>query len=261
MRRAAEGAVAVVHLAGRAHVFRETAPDPAAAFHAVNAEAARVVTAAAVAAGSRAFVLMSSIAAVADAGPYGRSKLAAERLAAEAAAPAGMRLVVLRPPMVYGEGMKGNPLRLFRLVDRGLPIPVVRGVHRSVVYAGNLAVAIANILADDAVAGTLDVADETPTVDDFIRHVAVALGRPARTLRVPVAPLRAVAAVGSLISRVVPVPLTTETVNRISTSCVLDTAPLAGLTGVGRLQLFDALGRTAAWYRANGALSHCRSPR
>jgi nucleoside-diphosphate-sugar epimerase len=163
LARAAAGCDVLIHLAGRAHVLRETAADPAAAFHHANVDGTASALDAARAVGARQFVLLSSIAAVgaADAGcvddatpaqpasSYGASKLAAEELVRGRAG--GMCATIFRPPMVYGPGMKGNPLRLFRLLDRGLPLPLgaVRN-RRSLLYVGNLVDAVVAALAAPA---------------------------------------------------------------------------------------------------------------
>jgi nucleoside-diphosphate-sugar epimerase len=136
------GAVAgcdiVVHLAGRAHVLREQSVHAAEqAFAATNVEGSRALARAAAAAGVRLIVHASSVGAVTTAaaepvtdrtvpGPdtaYGRSKLAAEQAVRVAVEGTATAAVSLRPPMMYGPGMRGNPLRLFAHVSRGRPLP------------------------------------------------------------------------------------------------------------------------------------------
>lgn len=263
---AVAGCDTLVHLAGRAHVLRDRAADPAAEFYRDNVEGTRAVFDAATAAGVRTFVLMSSVAAVAGpaAGfladaplerpttPYGESKLAAERFVRREAEARGLRAVVLRPPMVYGPGMKGNPLRLFRLVERGVPLPLgaVRN-RRSALYVGNLVDAVAAALVEPRLAGGAHfVTDgEALSTPDFVRRSARALGRAARLVPFPPRALRALGAAGDRLARLLATPLTSATVDSLTGTLVLDDAPFRELAGWHpRHSVDDALGRTAAWY-------------
>jgi nucleoside-diphosphate-sugar epimerase len=153
------GADAVVHLAARNHVLKETARDPLAAYRRVNVEGTRNVLSAAVRASAKFFIHVSSVKAmgegsgsVLDEGspcapgtPYGVSKLESEKVVREDAQRYGMRAAILRLPMVYGPWNRGNLPRLIRWADRGLPFPVFRPDNlRSMAYVGNV---VAGILA------------------------------------------------------------------------------------------------------------------
>lgn len=195
------GAEAVVHCAARVHVLRETAADPDAAFHAVNAEGTARLADAARRAGVRRFVLVSTAKVLGEASPrgrpladhdppapgdaYARSKLAAEQaLAATGIA----EPVVLRPPLVYGPGVKGNLAALARAVARGLPLPfgALRN-RRSLVGLANLALAIRLAVEHpDAGGGTFLAADWSPSTADLVRALARALGVRPRLVPVPV---------------------------------------------------------------------------
>jgi nucleoside-diphosphate-sugar epimerase len=163
-----DGVEAVVHLAGRAHVLRERAADPEAAFMAANAQATAKLARASAIAGVRRFVFMSSIAVNGNLTPsapfresdpprphnlYGRSKLAAEEALAEENARSGLPVSVLRPPLVYGPSLKGNFPRLLRLAASGLPLPLAGLANlRSFIYVDNLA-DIVNACLDAPLAG------------------------------------------------------------------------------------------------------------
>jgi len=124
---------------------------------------------------------------------YGRSKLEAERALTGIAARSGMELVLIRPPLVYGPGVRANFLRLLRWVDSGLPLPFA-SVHnrRSLIYLGNLVDAIARCAEHPAARGPFLVSDEeTVSTPDLVSRIARALGRPARLLPAPPALLRA----------------------------------------------------------------------
>jgi nucleoside-diphosphate-sugar epimerase len=114
---------------------------------------------------------------------YAESKARAEEALR---AIAGLRLAVLRPPLVYGPGVKGNFLSLMRAIDRGLPLPFSAIVNRrSLVYVGNLADAILRCAeAPQAVGRCYLVCDGAPvSTPELCRKLAAALGRPARLFR------------------------------------------------------------------------------
>ena len=195
----------VIHLAARAHTMEETAADPAAAFDRINHLGTARLAGQAAAAGVGRFVFLSSVKVHGDeskapltprhptapADPYGCSKLAAERALTRYSG--RMNVVILRPPLVYGPGVKGNFLSLLRLADRGLPLPL-GGLRnkRSLIYVGNLADAILAALRVEPGIYLPSDHDDVST-SDLIRRVADALDRPARLFRAPPRLLRCIA--------------------------------------------------------------------
>jgi len=149
------GVDVVVHAAARVHVMQEREHDPLAAFRAVNVEGTRAMLEAAAEAGVRRFVLVSSIKVHGEislqgkpfsendaANPqdaYARSKWEAEQLVQAFCERHGMEWVVVRPPLVYGPGVRANFRRMMLALGRGLPLPV-GGLHnrRSLVSLENL---------------------------------------------------------------------------------------------------------------------------
>lgn len=201
--RALAGIDAVVHLAARVHVMRDTAMDPAAAFRRTNVEGTHILAQAAARAGVKRFVFVSTVKVNGEntsgrpftehdlpqpVDPYARSKWEAEQRLAELARDTGMAVTILRPPLMYGPGVKGNFLSLMRVVARGLPLPLgsVRNL-RSLLFVGNLADAIAASL-DDARSGVhtylLSDRDDLST-PELIRRLSSAFDRPARLIPVP----------------------------------------------------------------------------
>ena len=197
------GARAVVHLAGLAHMpvdDRETRHR----LRRVNVLSTQRIAVAATKAGVRDFIFMSSIKAVADHSGaaalteadapspedcYGLAKLAAERRLRRlnALAPA-MRIIVLRPPLVYGPGVGANFGALVGLVARGLPLPLasIRN-RRSLIYVGNLTQAVLRCLArTDVPSGTFHLSDgASVSTPDLVRAIARAQGRSSRLVGVP----------------------------------------------------------------------------
>jgi nucleoside-diphosphate-sugar epimerase len=201
--RALAGADAVVHLAGLAHLAVDTR-EMRGRLRTVNVQSTERLATAAAGSGVRDFVFMSSIKAVADhsgAAPlaedaiplpedcYGLAKLAAERRLRrlQVAAPA-MRIVVLRPPLVYGPGVGANFAALLGLVGSGLPLPLA-GVRnrRSLLYVGNLTAAVLRCLERrDVDSGTFHLSDGAPvSTPELVRAIAQAQGRRARLIGLP----------------------------------------------------------------------------
>jgi nucleoside-diphosphate-sugar epimerase len=207
----------VVHLANRAHHSGWEAADQN------EAQAARVLAHSAAKAGVRRLIHMSSVRAMGEAtlpgaplratdpprpsGPYGRGKLAIERALQAAARESGIEIVILRPPLVYGPGVKANFRALMRLVASGLPLPLA-GIdnRRSLIFIDNLVDLVGNVCVHPGAAGRVllarDAADlSTP---ELIRLLASGLDRPARLFSVPrpaLAVLRQVPKLGPLLSR------------------------------------------------------------
>lgn len=205
------GVDAVVHLAARVHVMRETAADPLQRFRAVNVDGTLRLAQAAAAAGVGRFVYLSTIKVngertagrpftaedePAPQGPYALSKLEAEQALHALGRRSDTGFVIIRPPLVYGPGVKGNFERLLRLVARGVPLPLgsVRN-RRSMVAVDNLVDLILTCLVHPRAAGqTFLVADgDDWSTPELVDAIAGLLNKPGRLLPVPVWLLEAVA--------------------------------------------------------------------
>jgi len=205
----------VVHLVGRAHfVGQSTDPEAARrAYFAVNADGTEKLARDAVLAGVRRIVFVSSIKVNGEAttvapysetdqprpeDDYGRSKWDAEQRLADVARGSNLEYVIVRPPLVYGAGVKGNLARLMRLVDRGIPLPL-GGIdnRRSLVGLTNLAQALVSCVSHPAASGeTFLVSDDQDlSTSQLIHALARALNRPARLVPVPGAIIAALARV------------------------------------------------------------------
>src|SRR5690606_32058684 len=151
---ALNGVDVVVHAAARAHIMRDEVSDPLAEYRKVNVEGTLNLARQAVAAGVKRFVYISSIkvngestsglSAFTEADgakpedPYGVSKYEAEEGLRLLAQETGLEVVIIRPPLVYGPGVKANFLSLVKLSATGLPLPFGSvNNHRSMVYVGN----------------------------------------------------------------------------------------------------------------------------
>jgi nucleoside-diphosphate-sugar epimerase len=207
-----DGAAAVVHLAARVHVMRERSRDPLAEFRQANATLTAGLAQAALAAGTRHFVFASSIKVngegrgnrpysesdiPAPQDPYASSKLEAEQLLREC----GLSSTILRPPLMYGPGVKGNFARLMSLVERGWPLPLASVQNRrSLLFVGNFCSAIVAALERPAPGARVYLLcdGEDVSVAELILRLGRALGRPARLFPFPLSALRAGAALAGL---------------------------------------------------------------
>jgi nucleoside-diphosphate-sugar epimerase len=266
VERAMRGCDAVVHLAGRAHVLRDQAADPLAAFRRVNVEGTKQVLEASIRAGVSRFVLMSSVGAVAiraetpltesippaPVTPYGVSKLEAEQCVRDRAQAGVISVSILRPPMVYGPGMKGNPLRLMQAIERGIPLPLgAVNRRRSAIFVGNLVAAVATLVDVSAATGTFFIKDdEDLSARELIRRMAHALGLPARLISVPVPLMRGLARITDIITLRGERRTFSETVARLTEPLLVDDSKLRASTGFRPLHSTDeGIRLTTEWFQ------------
>jgi nucleoside-diphosphate-sugar epimerase len=203
------GVDCVIHCAARAHIMHETEADAFAAYRSVNVDGSRRLAEQAAAAAVRRLVYLSSIKvngertalgapflfsdASAPEDTYSVSKWEAEQALWAVAASTGLEVVVVRAPLVYGLGAKGNLARLLKLVRCGVPLPLGAAPNqRSLIGLDNLVDLLIRCVDHPAAAGqTFLVSDgEDLSTPDLLRHMAAAMGRSARLFPVPVSLLR-----------------------------------------------------------------------
>lgn len=207
----------VVHLAARVHVMNDKSADPLAEFRRVNVEATAALARQAAGAEVRRFVFLSSIKvngefteagqpftaddAPAPEDPYGVSKHEAEKLLRQIAAETGMEVVIIRPPLVYGPGVKANFESMMRWLARGVPLPLaaVTQNRRSLVALDNLVDLIVTCLQHPAAANqTFLVSDgEDLSTAELLKRLSAAMGQPARLFYLPLALLKLGASVSN----------------------------------------------------------------
>jgi len=193
----------VVHLASRVHVMKESGGDVAALYREANTLGTLRLAQQAAAAGVKRFVFVSSVKVngeerdeayseddqPAPIGPYAISKRDAEFGLWEIASRSGMEVVVIRPPLVYGPGVKANFLSMMRWLHRGVPLPfgTIKN-KRSLVAIGNLVDFIVTCVDHPAAANqTFLVSDwEDLSTADLLVRLASALEVKARLIDVPV---------------------------------------------------------------------------
>lgn len=194
----------VIHLAARVHVMHESAESPIEEFRKVNMAGTERLARSAEACGVKRLVFVSSIKVCGEdttggghyteygspspQDPYGVSKWEAEQVLHRVAAETELEIVIVRPPLVYGAGVKGNFAQMLKVLAKGIPLPLasVRNL-RSLIYIGNFVDALLKCATHPAAAGqTYLVSDgEDVSTPDMLRQLAAAMGHQARLLPCP----------------------------------------------------------------------------
>jgi nucleoside-diphosphate-sugar epimerase len=200
------GCDVVIHLAARVHVMQEYSEDPLAEFRRINVAGTERLARSAAAAGVKRLVYVSSVKvngeetalgrvyAEQDApgpqDPYGISKWEAEQALHRVAKETGLEVVIVRPPLVYGAGVKGNFAQMISVLKRGVPLPfaLVRN-KRSLIYVGNLVDVLILCATHPAAAGqTYLVSDgEDISTPDLLRKLGSAMSKKSRLFSCPIA--------------------------------------------------------------------------
>ena len=203
----------VIHLAARVHVMKEVTSDPLSECRRVNVNGTLNLAKQAAEAGVRRFILMSSIKVngettlpgkpftaediPAPCDPYGISKMEAEQGLQALAARTGMEVVIIRTPLVYGTGVKGNFLTLMRWISKGrlLPFGAVSNNCRSFVALDNLIDLIIICILHPAAANQVFLVsdDEDISTKQLVQEIGRAMGKPVRLISIPVWFLKAAA--------------------------------------------------------------------
>lgn len=213
-RTALEGVDVVVHCAARVHVMDERATDPMAEFRIANVAATHNLAMQAAQSGVKRFIFISSIKVNGESSqrgtpyraddvpgpedPYGRSKMEAEEGLKRIAVETGMDVVIIRPVLVYGPGVKANFLKMMTWLKKGVILPFgAINNKRSLVSLYNLTDLIRVCLEHPAAANqTFLVSDgDDVSTTQLLNKMAHALGCRARLLPIPSGLLLAVATV------------------------------------------------------------------
>lgn len=257
--RALEGADVVIHLAGRAHILEDTSRDPRAAFQSANSDAtARLAQAAAKAGVGR--VLFASTAKVhgeespgrpftehdapAPQDDYARSKWDAEQRLRSILPES----TILRPPLVYGRGVGANFLRLMKLVERGIPLPLASvNNHRSLIFVENLADCFVSCTTLPAASGsTFLVSDgEDMSTPQLLQRLGVQMNAPANLWPCPPSILRFGAAILGKRGEA----------DRLLCSLQIDSSAVRGAGWKRPYSLEEGLEQTVLWYRGRAPLA------
>jgi nucleoside-diphosphate-sugar epimerase len=246
----------VIHLAARAHVLGDS-PANFHLYREVNAEGTHNLATQAANAGIRRFILLSSVKVNGDStegrgfsatdeprptDAYGESKWAAEKYALAAGTRTGMEVAIVRPPLIYGPGVKANFLRLMRWVDQERMLPFGAIVNRrSLVSIWNLCDLVLRLIPSPVAPRRVwMVSDsENPSTPELIRGMARSLQRRERLLRVSPGILKALGSVLGLRAEMA----------RLCGSLVVDISETRRELGWSPpISMDEGLLRTARWY-------------
>jgi nucleoside-diphosphate-sugar epimerase len=211
---ALQGVDTVIHLAARVHVMKDSSANPLAEFLKVNLHGTENLARQAKHARVMRLVYVSSIKVNGERttemrpyteldqpdpqDPYGVSKWQAEQALQHIAQETGLEIVIVRPPLVYGPGVKGNFISLMAAIKRGIPMPLAGANNvRSLVYVGNLVSVLIACATHPAAAGQTYLVSDGVDVSTalLVEKIAHALGCKSRSFYLPSGLLRVVATV------------------------------------------------------------------
>lgn len=201
---ALRGIKVVIHLAARVHVMNDNAVDPLDELRKVNVDGAVNLARQAAKAGVQRYIFISSIKVNGEGAllgqpytvenqpapidAYGISKREAEDALRQLADQTGMELVIIRPPLVYGPGVKANFYSMMRWLEKGVPLPL-GAIHnkRSFVALDNLVDLIVTCIAHPSAANQTFLAGdgEDLSTTELLQRLGKALGKPAKLLPLP----------------------------------------------------------------------------
>jgi len=248
----------VVHLAARVHVMNDSTYDPLAAFREVNVEGTRRLAESAAAAGVKHFIFVSSIKVNGETSsgkkpfsetdesgpedPYGISKWEAEQVLRKIEAMSSMGVTILRPPLLYGPGVKANFLKLIKLVDKGVPLPLgAVSNKRSFLGLGNFVDLIIHCIDHpDAKGQTFVVSDgQDFSTADIVRKIALAQKKRAHVFSLSP---RILHMIGRLLRK-------QDVIKRLAESLEIDSTKVRTvLAWQPPFSMDQELGRTVEWY-------------
>lgn len=255
-RSVLEGVNTIFHLAARVHIMDDPAADPLTEFRKVNVEGTAQLAREAARAGVKRLVFISSIKVNGEecakpytpdsppnpSDPYGISKWEAEQALRRIEAETGLEVVVLRPTLVYGPGVKANFLNMMKAINRCIPLPLASITNRrSLIYVGNLVDALAICAVhSEAIGKTYLVSDgEDVSTPELIQLIAKTLGVTARLFPVHVSLMRMA---GKLAGK-------SGAVNRLAGSLTVDSSNIRRDLGwKPPFTMEEGLERTAAWF-------------
>lgn len=198
------GSQNVIHLAARVHIMDDTHNSPIQEYRRINVDGTLNLARQAAALGVKRFIFISSIKVngdltypgkpftaddmVAPIDAYGISKMEAERGLQEIAKSTGMEVVIIRPPLVYGVGVKANFSAMLKWLCLGVPLPL-GSIHnqRSFVSLDNLVDLISTCLVHPAAANQIFLVSDGEDISttELLRRIGKAINRPARLIPVP----------------------------------------------------------------------------
>jgi nucleoside-diphosphate-sugar epimerase len=261
LKDAMRGVYAVVHLAARVHIMNDASKNPLDEFRKANLEVTKRLVKEASAAGVKRFIFMSTLSLYSNnyqddcpvpfteeqmpnpSSPYAISKWEAEQYLNAVAQNSAMKITVIRPPLVYGPGVRANFLSLLKLARTGLPLPVgMLNTKRSLVSRDNLVDFIICCINHSLAANeTFFVSDNADiSVKELFAKLIQLFGK--RALLLPIPP-KFLYSFGSLLNK-------REIVDRLCTPLQVNTSKANTMLGWKPIQTLEGgLKQTVDWYQ------------
>ena len=194
----------IIHTAARVHVMKEKSVESLSAFRKVNVDGTLKLAGQAASAGVKRFIFLSSIKVNGEftlpdrpfiaedspspEDPYGQSKFEAEQGLIKLAMETGIEVVIIRPPLVYGPGVKGNFANMMRWIEKGVPLPLgCIPNQRSLIALDNLIDLIITCIDHPSAANQIFLASDGQDLSTtaLLREVAHVMNKPCRLLPIP----------------------------------------------------------------------------
>jgi nucleoside-diphosphate-sugar epimerase len=246
----------VIHLAARVHIMHDRAIDPLQEFRRANLQGTERLARQAAQAGVKRFVFISTVkvhgeetttpyredSPLTPLDPYGISKAEAETMLRHIAEETGLEVVIVRPPLAYGPGVKANFLQLMKVVSYGVPLPFdsIRN-RRSLIFVENLVDALTCCAIHPKAAGQAYLVSDGEDVStaELIRRIAHALGKPARLFPFSLDVMRLA---GKVLGK-------SSALDRVLSSLMVDTSKIRSELGWRAPFTMDqGLKKTAEWF-------------
>ena len=259
-RKALVGVETVIHLAARVHVMKDKSKDPLADNKLINTEGTRKLANDAANAGVQHFIFMSTVKVngerndfrpfCADDLPapkesYATSKLEAEKALIQTVQFSNMRATIIRSPLVYGPGVKGNFISLLKLCKQGWPLPFGSiNNRRSMIYLGNLVDLIYRLIMKPPTSTKIYMCRDSQDVStpELFRKTSVALGVKPLIISFP---LSLLSFLGALIGK-------TAVISRLTESLYVDDSPTRmDLDWTPPFSMLKGLKETATWFNTH----------
>ena len=252
---------AIIHLAGKAHDTKNKSA--AEAYFKVNMGLTQKVIDYFLSSGASKFVFFSTAKAAADrvegvlteevvpspVGPYGESKIAAEKYILSKELPIGKQVYIFRPCMIHGPGNKGNLNLLYSVVRKGIPWPLGAFENRrTFTSVENICFAVNGVLTSEVESGIYNMGDdEALSTNELIEEICKSLGKRACIWRLPCGLMRFVACVGGWLH----LPLNPMRLQKLTENYVSSNAKIKAALGVDKMPVSarEGLRRTLESFR------------
>ena len=253
----------IIHLAGKAHDTKNKAK--ADAYFKVNTGLTEKIFDYFKKSQTSKFIFFSTAKAAADrvdgvltedvvpspVGPYGESKIAAEKciLAGAAGLKEGQRYYILRPCMIHGPGNKGNLNLLYKVVSKGIPWPLgAFDNKRTFTSVDNICFVVRQLAERDVDSGIYNMGDDEPvSTNQLIRIICDELGKKVRIWNISKGLMTSAAKLGGLLH----LPLDPERLRKLTENYVSSNAKIKNALGIEKMPVdaIDGLHRTIRSFR------------